>query len=196
MLGFRDTGRADLFEALYKLSHPEVLGWVSSMRRGIARRLDPDDLAQEVFLSIHRYRGSFKERQGGYRAWCMTIARNLIRRQSQSLQRKSHLSQVDGCDFPDLANGPTETAISREEAALMRRAWQLYLLTYAKAFEGLSPRDQEALHLVEIDGLRYAEAAERLGVGLSNMKMILLRARQRIRRKMGLERQIPHKAAG
>jgi len=196
MVGFRDTGRSDLFDALYRLAQPGLVLWVTKKRRGTALRLDPEDLTQEVFLSIHRYRGSFKEQKGGFRAWSMTIARNLIRRQAQGLLRRSMRAHLEDCDPPDPRNGPREEAISHEEARLMRSAWQLYLLVYAKAYDGLKQRDQEALRLVELEGLRYAEAAERLGVGLSNMKMILLRARHRIRIKMGIESQIQHKVAG
>jgi DNA-directed RNA polymerase specialized sigma24 family protein len=47
------------------------------------------------------------------------------------------------------------------------------------------------LELVEVEGQSYAEAAAQLGVSGSNMKMIMLRARQRLvaalRRSLGLE---------
>ena len=195
MVGFRDTGRRDLFDALYRLAQPGLVLWVTKKRRGAALRLDPEDLIQEVFLSIHRYRGSFKEQRGGFQAWSMTIARNLIRRQAQRLLRRSMRAHLEDCDPADPRNGPRENAINQEEAQLMRGAWQLYLLAYAKAYDSLKERDREALRLVELEGLRYAEAAERLGVGLSNMKMILLRARHRIRVKMGVEEQIQHKVA-
>ena len=52
MVGFRDTQRADLFEALYRLSYREVRAFVGATRRGSARVLDPDDITQEVFLNI------------------------------------------------------------------------------------------------------------------------------------------------
>ncbi len=186
MLGFRDTGRSDLFEALYRLSHPEVLRWVSTMRRGSARSLDPDDLTQEVFLNVYRYASSFRERSGGFRAWCMTIACNLIRRQASDLQKRPMRPLTEGCDPADHAADPSEATLVQEEAAQLLRAWHTYLLAYAAAYGELKPRDQEAMRLVEVEGLRYAEAALRLGVRLSNMKMILLRARRRIWKRMGV----------
>jgi DNA-directed RNA polymerase specialized sigma24 family protein len=42
-----------------------------------------------------------------------------------------------------------------------------------------------ALELVELEGLSYAEAGARLHVGISNMKMIMFRARRRLRAKIG-----------
>ena len=46
---------------------------------------------------------------------------------------------------------------------------------------GASGTPYLALELIEVQGLSYAEASTRMRVGLSNMKMILFRARQRIR---------------
>jgi len=185
MLGFRDTRRADLFEALYKLSHRQVRAFVSATRRGSARVLDPDDLTQEVFLNIYRYSSSFKEQSGGFRGWCLTIARNVISRKAREHLKRSMLPLAESCDPADSSAGPRELSISQEEATALRRAWRTYLLAYAAAYRELKPRDQEALRLVEVEGLQYRDAALRLGVGLSNMKMILLRARRRIWRRMG-----------
>ena len=49
------------------------------------------------------------------------------------------------------------------------------------ATQVLGERDRAALHMVEVEGLTYAEAGRRLGVGRSNMKMIMFRSRKRIR---------------
>ncbi|MFT5287367.1 MAG: DNA-directed RNA polymerase specialized sigma24 family protein, partial [Planctomycetota bacterium] len=48
----------------------------------------------------------------------------------------------------------------------------------------LRPRDQRALHLVEVEERSYIEAGEILGVGRSNMKMIIFRARKRMAASM------------
>ena len=196
MVGFRDTRRADLFEALYRLSHAQILTLVRTTRRGAARTLDPDDLTQEVFLNVYRYASSFKERSGGFRGWCMTIAYNLIRRKARDLQKRPLLPLSEGCDPVDYSAGPREINITHVEALALRRAWRTYLLAYAAAYRELKPRDQEALRLVELNELTYSEAALRLGVGLSNMKMILLRARRRIWRRMAAWRGSGARAAG
>jgi len=196
MVGFRDTQRADLFEALYRLSHGEVRAFVSATRRGSARALDPDDIAQEVFLNVYRYSSSFKERAGGFKGWCLTIARNVISRKAREQLKRATLPLAEGFEPADCAAGPRELSISHEEASGLRRAWRTYLLAYAAAYRELKPRDQEALRLVEVEGLAYREAAVRLGVGLSNMKMILLRARRRIWRRMSAWGGVGARAAG
>jgi RNA polymerase sigma-70 factor (ECF subfamily) len=196
MLGFRDTRRADLFEALYRLSFRQVRTFVSVTRRGSARALDPDDLTQEVFLNIYRYSSSFKEQSGGFRGWCLTIARNVISRKAREHLKRSMLPLAESCDPADSSADPRELSITHEEALTLRRAWRTYLLAYAAAYRELKPRDQEALRLVEVEDLQYREAALRLGVGLSNMKMILLRARRRIWRRMDAWGSSETRAAG
>jgi len=196
MLGFRDTRRKDLFEALYRLSYQQVRSFVSVTRRGSARALDPDDLTQEVFLNVYRYSSSFKEQSGGFRGWCLTIARNLISRKAREHLKRAMLPLAESFDPVDSSAGPRELSITHEEALSLRRSWRTYLLAYAAAYRELRPRDQEALRLVEVEGLQYRVAALRLGVGLSNMKMILLRARRRIWRRMGAWGGSEARAAG
>ena len=196
MVGFRDTQRADLFEALYRLSHAEVRGFVSATRRGSARALDPDDVTQEVFLNVYRYGSSFKERAGGFKGWCLTIARNVISRKAREHLKRAMLPLAEGFEPADCAAGPRELSISQEEVSCLRRAWRTYLLAYVAAYRELKPRDQEALRLVEVEGLAYREAAARRGVGLSNMKMILLRARRRIWRRLCAWGGVGARAAG
>jgi DNA-directed RNA polymerase specialized sigma24 family protein len=60
----------------------------------------------------------------------------------------------------------------------------IVLVHYAEAYQQLSARDRQALDLIEVQGLSYASACRRLSVGLSNMKMILFRARRRIRARI------------
>ena len=48
----------------------------------------------------------------------------------------------------------------------------------------LSERERRALHLVEVDGVSYREAAEDLEIKLENLKMVIFRARRKIHRAM------------
>ena len=48
----------------------------------------------------------------------------------------------------------------------------------------LSEREQRAIHLVEVEGLSYREAARDLGIKLENLKMVIFRARRKIHRSM------------
>jgi DNA-directed RNA polymerase specialized sigma24 family protein len=61
----------------------------------------------------------------------------------------------------------------------------ILLALYASALRSLSAREQTALELVEVEDRTYADAAKTLRVGRSNMKMIVFRARKRIRAEIG-----------
>jgi DNA-directed RNA polymerase specialized sigma24 family protein len=61
----------------------------------------------------------------------------------------------------------------------------ILLALYATALRSLSHREQAALELVEVEERTYADSARILRVGRSNMKMIVFRARKRIRAEIG-----------
>mgnify|MGYP003632346147 FL=1 len=66
----------------------------------------------------------------------------------------------------------------------MGRAYVLLLAHYHGAWEALALRDRHALELIEVEGLKQSEAAERMGIGKSAIKMVVFRARARVRARM------------
>lgn len=186
MACFRDRPCEETFEALHGFASPELCLTVRRCVSSSGPGLDPAEVLQDVFVNIYRYAGSFRdERPRAFRAWSSVIARNVVRRK---LGRRSRLSLEDlpeGLGEPaDPSRGPVLRLCCEEERHSITEAWQLVLLRYLAAYEELSPRDQQALDLVEVEGRSYADAAAVLGVGLSNMKMILFRARKRIRARI------------
>ncbi len=184
---FRDTGRAEAFEALYALARPSVLRWIQALLRKGQSSLDPAEVLQDTFVNVYRYPASFRdEHEGSFRVWVRTIAGNLIRRRSARPPRRLSFQELpDGLQEPeDAREDPLAQALVDEEQARLRGAWMLFLGHYARAWEDLGQRDRRTLHLVEVEGLSYQEAGEVLGVGRSNMKMIVFRSRRRIARRM------------
>ncbi|MDP6408874.1 MAG: RNA polymerase sigma factor [Planctomycetota bacterium] len=201
---FRDRGGDDAFEVLHALSHTTLLRSITFGLRGTAVGVDPAEVLQDTFVNIYRYAAGFRDRHAGsFRAWARTIAHNVGR---QHLGRRRHgslQSLPESLQEPaDSRANPALLAAGEEERAGLRKAWVLLLLQYAAAFRDLSARDRLALTLVEVDGLSYTEACERLGVGMSNMKMIMFRARKRIRARIegamvrGAEAAPPRRRAG
>lgn len=183
MACFRDRPCEETFEALYEYAAGELL---ETVRRCIGSRraqLDAAEVLQDVFVNVYRYAGSFRdERPKSFRVWSAVIARNVVRRKLGSRSRLSLEDLPDGWSEPaDPRRGPVLRLCCEEERRGIEEAWALVLSRYLAAYELLSPRDRVALDLVEVQGLSYAEAARRLEVGLSNMKMILFRARKRVR---------------
>ena len=183
MAQFRDSGDEQSFRRLYEEAADGLLAWIRASVRNRAGFLDPLDVLQDTFVSIFRYAGSFRDEQPrSFRVWSRTIALNLIRRAQRDHWRPSLQDLPEGLQEPSDQRCLPDTAASLgEQGKRMTRAYQLYLRLYLAAWEQLSERDRKALKIVEVDGASYAEACDILGVGMSNMKMIMFRARRRVR---------------
>ncbi len=183
---YRDTRSTESFEALYRLSGPSVLQWIRGLlHRGISH-LDPGELLQDTFVNVYRYPSAFREdHPGSFRVWVRTIAGNIVRRASGRRTKVSFQELPDGLQEPeDHAGNPELHLVKDEQERNLRTAWMLFLCLYGRAWEELSQRDRRTLHLVEVEGRSYQEAGRILGVGRSNMKMIVFRSRKRIVRHM------------
>jgi DNA-directed RNA polymerase specialized sigma24 family protein len=114
-----------------------------------------------------------------------TIAGNLVRRAGVPRSGVSFQELPEGLQEPeDRDADPADLAVRGEVERRLAVAWILFLCHYAQAWNRLSSRDRRTLHLVEVQGLSYLEAGRLLGVGRSNMKMIVFRARKRIAQRM------------
>ncbi len=189
MADFQESQSAEAFEALYRATAPGLLQWIEQLFAQGRLAGDPMDALQDTFVNIYRYAGSFRTgAAGGFRAWARTIASNALRRARRRPRALGVLfSELDEVVLPDPVDrrpGPATAAEGRETANQLRKAYALMLLQYAQAYETLKARDREALAMVEIDGLNYAQVGAKLGVGRSNTKMIVFRARQRLRARI------------
>jgi len=182
MARYRDSRAPGDFEELYRATFDSVMIWVRSLLRQGPAHLEAHELVQDTFVNVYRYPGSFRdEHDGSFRVWVRTIAGNVVRRARGKLPREGHAELPEGGLEPaDSRCGPAVQADLLESGARLGAAWPLLLAAYHNAWSSLSPRDREALHLVEVTGLSYADASELLGVRASNMKMIVFRARQRL----------------
>lgn len=183
---FRDDRGEEEFNALYDYSSAGLQTQVARQLAGNRGRLDPKEVCQDVFVNVYRYSSGFRDEQPrSFRVWSGTIARNAIRRRYAQPAGLSFQDMPDGVSEPaDTRRTPVAEMLVKEERSQISGAWGVLLLQYLAAFQLLSKRDQEALHIIEVEGLTYAEGCERLGVGMSNMKMIMFRARRRLRMHM------------
>lgn len=182
LLEFVESGSHAAFDRLYESAAVNLMSWIRQLLVTRGDQRDPLDCLQDTFVNIYRYAGGFRENSGrGFRRWARTIAANVVRRSRRSRHLQLSPLAEQGFDQEDLRPGPGMLVMSSEEAIAIAQAWQILLLRFALAFEDLSERDQEALRHVEIEGLSYRETAGILGVGASNMKMIVFRARKRLR---------------
>jgi len=85
----------------------------------------------------------------------------------------------------------------REREEQCRGAYLLFLQLYLQAWQQLSERERNAVHLIEVEGVTYRDAALELGIKRGNMKMVMFRARHRMRRFMRrrFEEGLPSRSA-
>ena len=179
---FRDQRDEASYETLYRRSRRMMLAWIVYLlgRRGSGA--DPVELLQDTFINIYRYAGGFRdEGKNSFRSWARTIAANVVRRSARCRAVSLETMPGGGLEIADGQCAPDQSVMVAEEQDDLKRAWLLLLLHYAQAYQQLSPRDRQAVHLVEVEGLSYSEAGQRLSVGRSNMKMIMFRSRKRLR---------------
>ena len=145
---------------LYTEHHGWLLHW---LRRRLGDAGVADDLAQDTFVSVMDSGNAPDIRQP--RPFLATIARRLIaHRHRRQLLENSYL------DY--LATLPEEGVPSPE-----RRLQALQALQQVdQALDGLPGKVREAFLLAHLEGLRYAQIAERLGVSASSVKQYLTRA--------------------
>lgn len=181
---FRDTRSEESFEALYAFTGPAVLQWIRGLLHRGMGHLDARELLQDTFVNVYRYPRSFREdHAGSFRVWVRTIAGNLVRRASARRARISFQELPEGLQEPeDTTRNPALHCLEAEQEEGLRASWVLFLRLYEQSWHKLSSRDRRTLHLVEVEGLSYAEAGRILGVSHSNMKMIVFRSRKRIAR--------------
>jgi RNA polymerase sigma factor (sigma-70 family) len=184
---FRDGHDEPAFEALYELTRESLLDWISGLLHARCAA-DPLEILQDTFVNIYRYAASFRDEQPrSFRVWSRTIAGNLVRRRSRRSREPSWHSLPAGVHEPvDQRQGPPGLLLCDEQTRCVLGAWMIVLSQYASAYRQLCARDRMALDLIEVQGLSYSQAGARLCVGLSNMKMIMFRARRRLRARIAL----------
>lgn len=193
---YKNTGDAAVFALLYEQSRGAFLLAIQSQLRRSSHHVDPQDVLQEVFLNIYRYPHRFSsDRSDAFRNWGHRIVRNTLLKFLRGESRRSNQHSLDDdLQCADVrARSPDRIATDGEGAQLVNHAFVLYLDLYLLHFGRLSPKEQRALTLVEVDNRSYREAAAELGIRLENLKMVIFRGRRKIFR--GMERSLGDLAA-
>ncbi len=174
MLQVRD-GDSDSFAELVRRYGRRVLGY---FRRQQFDRTEAEDLAQEVFLRLYRYRERYKPR-AQFSTWIFFIARNVARnarrshRRHPSVQLNAASREQQSLLEAMLADhsGPPSGKLERAELATAVRT----------AVAGLGSRKQAAVELHQFEDCSYAEVAEALHMTAKAAKSLLYRARLELR---------------
>lgn len=150
-----------------KFSHP-----VKDFIRNQTHNADvTDDILQEVFIKIHQNLHLLRE-ENRVAGWVFQIARNTVlnyfRIQKRHLENQEfYQHETDG-----------ESHFKENNLNEMVGFW---LEEFKK---DLDPKYQEALQLVDIEGITQIELAHRLGISVSGAKSRVQRGRQQLKQKL------------
>jgi RNA polymerase sigma-70 factor (ECF subfamily) len=183
---YKNTGDTNVFAFLFELNRDSFLSAIQAkVRRGSAG-VDAQDVLQEVFLNIYRYPRRFLcERPDSFRNWGHRIVRNTLLKFLKGETRLARFTPLDedlGQRADVHARSPFRSATDSESAQLVNFAYLVYLNLYLKHYQRLSPKEQRALSMVEVDGASYNDTASALGIRLENLKMVIFRGRRKIYR--------------
>lgn len=156
-------------------------GLIPWLRRIAARKLsrfeDVEDTVQEILASIHAVRHTYDPARP-LQPWVMTLTQRRIadrlRRNYRLRTRETAIPDGFEETFPATAtNDEPDAGLNLEPAAL------------ARAVEGLSPRQREAVELLRYRELSLKEAADVSGRSETSLKLAMHRALKSLRRAFG-----------
>jgi RNA polymerase sigma-70 factor (ECF subfamily) len=157
-------------EAVWMELHAGIRGFVA---RRVRQQADVDDVVQRVFLQVHRALPTLRETDKLH-AWVYQTTRRAI---ADFYRAPSQNREVATGTADDIANELAASNSPEDDEAAARE-----LSTCLKPLmSGLTAADQEALQMVEFDGVTQVEAAARLGLSVSGMKSRVQRARSHLR---------------
>jgi RNA polymerase sigma-70 factor, ECF subfamily len=156
----------------------------STAMRLLANQTDAEDITQEVFLRAFERFDDLRHSPtvGG---WLKTVATNLsLNHLSRYRARWSFFSEIfhsrDG-DEEQPADFPSPVDTDEMLAAADRRE------LVEQALQSLPAAQRVPLVLYHLEGLRYEEIAEKVGVSLGKVKTDIFRGREALRRKLRLK---------
>lgn len=151
--------------------------------RMISRRETAEDLVQETFLKLCRFGHTFCGDNAKFTTWLYSVAGNQCRDYLRYTARRPEMSAADleqnvTDDEPELPDTASDSPV---EDHIMRMELREELKT---AIRSLPEKEREAIILREYHGLEYKEIAETLGCPIGSVKVLIFRARQRLRERL------------
>ncbi len=153
-----DTGA---FRELYQANAETVFGYLHA-RAGFH---EAEDMTAEVFCRAWGQLAGYQWRGVPFRAWLLTIAKNLIRSRARRAAVLTITPSASGELREQLGTAADERALRSIDAVAIRRA-----------LEDLKPTYRSVLRLRFLEELTVKEASERLGCSEENVRIRTFRA--------------------
>ncbi len=154
---------------------------VASVIRPFARDQDhADDLSQQVWFRVYRYRQAFAGR-GSFEAWLSCIARNVC-----LSERRLRQGERQGLATLRVFRRGQGTR-GQEGSPLERLEREEHHARFHEALGSLPLREAEAITLRKLDGRSADEVASIMGVGKATVRSLIRHGVERLRRSLEME---------
>ena len=182
---FAETRKPGLFEELAELAEPHLRRRASFELARLGQVAEESEVVQDTLLNVFRYAHTFQPTvQHAFATWSARIVRNVVLRHLRTQKRVPTLSLEDcggaGAFAGASRSDPHVHLEEDEERARLRQSFSLWLQVYVAAYAQLTELQRRILHAVEVEGLKYREVAERMGMRAEAVKMVVFRGRRRI----------------
>jgi RNA polymerase sigma-70 factor (ECF subfamily) len=174
-------GEEGRFAELYERIAPALHAWASlRIRPEMRGYVDPEDVVAEVWCRAWKAFPRFDSENANFRAWVFQIAKNVMLEAFRKLQRVAPGSSGAGGAGPStrafqMANVPdSATQVSRR---MDRHEGLARLLEWAK---GLDEDEQKLFLHCGLEGMGYAEVAERMQLEYDTVAKRWQKLRERV----------------
>lgn len=169
-------GHEPSFEVLLARHRNQV---VNHLYRLVRNRAIAEELAQDVFLRVYRFRNRYQP-EAKFSTWLFRITTNVAlnwrrdtRREAAHLRLDSALHDVRRIQVPDQALRADQQLLAEYHAKEIRNA-----------IESLPSKQLAAVLMHKYQGLDYAAIAEALDCSIPALKSLLFRAYETLRRRL------------
>lgn len=151
--------------------------------RMVGRREIAEDLVQETFLKLCRFGNTFRGSDAKFTTWLYCVAGNQCRDHLRHSARRPEtpLENIEDNHSADNMDIGPMTSDSSVEDHFMRTELRA---TIEAAINTLPEKERTAIVLREYQGLEYKEIAQSLGCPIGSVKVLIFRARQRLRDRL------------
>uniref|UniRef100_Q3ATC9 RNA polymerase, sigma subunit, ECF family n=1 Tax=Chlorobium chlorochromatii (strain CaD3) TaxID=340177 RepID=Q3ATC9_CHLCH len=177
----RNNNKEAAFKRLVE-QHMEMV--VNTCYRFVMNREDAEDIAQEVFIEMHRSLDSFRE-ESKLSTWIYRIAVTKSLDHLRYMKRKKRFSSLKRLIGMEGEEDPTENLPDVSQATpheVMEQAHRAELLQ--RALDSLPEAQKAALLLSKQDGYGNQEIAEILGTSISAVESLIHRAKKTLHKKL------------
>lgn len=159
-------GRTEMLAILFERYHVRLFNF---FLRLTSDRLLSEDLVQEVFLRILKYRNSFRG-ESKFSTWMYQIGRNALIDNVRARRPEVSIEEVWKQQPSDTRLPPEQAEVSQESALL------------ARALQRLPLHKREILLMCRFQNLKYREIADLLACSIESVKVQVHRSLKELRK--------------